>query len=336
MGQQENGAPVMVSVMVATYNQEKFIGQTLASIVAQQTDFRFEVIVGEDCSTDGTRAVVEEYAARYPDIVRPIYHATNQGATQNGLACLRLARGKYLACCDGDDFWCDVHRLQYEVDYLEQHPEYIAVNSRCRVVDDAGQEIQLEQIGARVQFWASEAGEFTLADFTAWRMPGHNSALLYRNIFLQHPEDMELYPYASPIVGDRTTVFLLVLYGKIRCLDRVVSCYRFRTDPGRTNFMAVYKNQNRKDADFLMLRRLEKWAWAHKQVQLDLSTVKKDRLAGAVVTLLRQPSWHNIVVVGRIIGYSGEPLRYGWYVLKALALKTYYWRIRGEDRLLRL
>ena len=335
MEQHEQDAPVMVSVTVVAYNQEQYIGQTLASIVAQQTDFRFEVIVGEDCSTDGTRAVVEAYAARYPDIVRPVYQTTNQGGTQNGLACLRLARGKYLACCDGDDYWCDEHRLQYEVDYLEQHPEYIAVNSRCRVVDDAGQEIPPERIGKRVQFWASEAGEFTLADFTAWRMPGHNSALLYRNIFRQHPEDMELFPYASPIVGDRTTVFLLVLYGKIRCLDRVVSCYRFRDDAGKTNFMAVYKNQNRKDEDFLMLRHLEKWAWAHKQVRLDLSTVKKDRLAGAVVTLLRQPSRHNAAVVVRIIRYSGEPLRYCWYTFKALVLKN-YWRLRGEDRLLRL
>ncbi len=334
--EQWDDVAIMVSVVVGTYNQERFIGETLASIVAQQTNFRFEVIVGEDCSTDGTRAVVEEYAARYPDIVRPVYHATNQGATKNGLVCLKLARGKYLACCDGDDYWCDEHRLQYEVDYLEHHPEYIGVNSRCRVVNDAGQEIPSEQIGARVRFWANEAGEFTLADFTAWRMPGHNSALVYRNIFLTHPEDMELYPYASPIVGDRTTVFLLTLYGKIRCLDRVVSCYRFRDDAGKSNFMAVYKNQNRKDEDFLMLRQLERWAWAHKQVRLDLSTVKKDRLAGAVVTLLRQPSRHNVAVVGRIIRYSGEPVRYGWYALKALLLKTYYWRICGEDRLLQL
>ena len=84
-----------------------------------------------------------------------------------------------------------------------------------------------------------------------------------------------------------------------------------------------------------MLRHLEKWAWAHKQVRLDLSTVKKDRLAGAVVTLLRQPSRHNAAVVVRIIRYSGEPLRYCWYTFKALVLKN-YWRLRGEDRLLRL
>ena len=73
---------IKVSVCVVTYNQEKYIAECLDSLVSQETDFKFEIIVGEDCSTDGTRAIVQQYVDKYPDIVKPIFHDQNVGAAQ--------------------------------------------------------------------------------------------------------------------------------------------------------------------------------------------------------------------------------------------------------------
>ena len=323
---------MMVSVIVVTYNHEKYISQALKSIVAQQTRFPFEIIVGEDCSTDRTRLIVQEYEKNFPDLIKPVYHRKNQGATQNGIACFSKAKGKYLAFCDGDDFWCDPTRLQYEVDYLETHPGLMGINNYCRIVDEDGISIPAENIGERLRFWNSPVGDYGLKDFEAWRLPGHISALMCRNIFLESPKDMELFTYASSIVGDRSNILLLVLKGKIHCDDRVVSCYRFRNGIRNANFMAVYKQKNLKDEDFLMLCRMEEWTWEHKGVRIDLTCTKKDRLAGAVVVFMKQPTLYNAGVIRRIMKYSGMPFRYFLYAIKAWLLKMYYWYVLNEDK----
>jgi len=108
-----------VSVCVITYNQEKYIRQCLQSIVDQETDFDFEVIVGEDCSTDGTRAIVQEFSEKFPNIVKPIYQKKNiDGGGYNFLTVHRAARGEYVAHIDGDDFALP-GKLQAQANILE-------------------------------------------------------------------------------------------------------------------------------------------------------------------------------------------------------------------------
>lgn len=115
----------LVSVKVPTYNHEHFIEACLAGILAQQTSFPFEVIVGEDASTDGTRARVEACARAHPERVRIVTSEGNVGPTRN-LARIRAAcRGKYEAMCEGDDLWIAPHKLQRQVDLLEAHPDYV-------------------------------------------------------------------------------------------------------------------------------------------------------------------------------------------------------------------
>lgn len=127
---------VKVSVCVVTYNHEKYIRQCLQSIVEQKTDFRFEVIVGEDCSTDGTRAIVLEFAEKYPDIVRPVFYEKNVGATQNYLTVLRLAAGELICNCDGDDYWLP-SKLETQVQFMDEHPECNVSGHRMYVTDDS-------------------------------------------------------------------------------------------------------------------------------------------------------------------------------------------------------
>jgi len=106
-----------------TYNHAPFIAEAIEGVLQQKTNFPFELIIGEDCSTDGTREIVFEYQKKYPDIIRVITSDKNVGAKQNGLRTLKAGRGKYIAFCEGDDYWHHPLKIQKQADYLEKHPE---------------------------------------------------------------------------------------------------------------------------------------------------------------------------------------------------------------------
>jgi glycosyltransferase involved in cell wall biosynthesis len=114
---------VKVSVALWTYNHEQFIAQAIESVLMQQTDFEYELIIGEDCSTDGTRAIVVEYFRKYPERIRPLLHEHNVGGAANSIAVLNSCRGQYIALLDGDDYLTDPLKLQKQVEFLEVHPE---------------------------------------------------------------------------------------------------------------------------------------------------------------------------------------------------------------------
>lgn len=119
----------LVSVAITTYNQESTIAQTLDSILAQQGDFTMEIVVGEDASSDGTRRICEEYAARYPNIIRLLPAAPNKGLLRNYRDVIRACRGKYIAECAGDDYWNGTDSLAQKIAFLETHPEYGVVHT---------------------------------------------------------------------------------------------------------------------------------------------------------------------------------------------------------------
>ena len=129
-----------VSVCVVTYNQEKYIRQCLQSIVNQETDFDFEVIVADDCSTDGTRAIVQEFVGRYPEVVKPIFHEKNIGAYKNFVFVHQQPIGKYIAHMDGDDY-CLPGKLQAQATYLDANPHCSIVWHRVKILNLSNNQI---------------------------------------------------------------------------------------------------------------------------------------------------------------------------------------------------
>lgn len=123
----DNDKPLMVTIRCITYNQEPYIRDCLEGFVMQQTNFRFEAIVHDDASTDGTAAIIKEYAEKYPDIIKPILETENQYSKHDGSLNRIMnehTHGKYVAWCEGDDYWIDHLKLQKQVDFLEAHPDY--------------------------------------------------------------------------------------------------------------------------------------------------------------------------------------------------------------------
>jgi len=115
---------VMVSVLCCTYNHRKFIERTLEGILSQETDFYFEVIISDDASTDGTQDIISKFMKKHPNNIRSILRHKNVGIGWNYYEALKIVKGKYLAICDGDDFWINNHKLQEQIDYLECNDDY--------------------------------------------------------------------------------------------------------------------------------------------------------------------------------------------------------------------
>jgi glycosyltransferase involved in cell wall biosynthesis len=117
-----NKHPV-VSVHMITFNHEPYVARAIEGVLMQETDFPIELVIGEDCSTDRTREIVLEYQKKHPETIRVIASARNVGPSVNELRTDKACRGKYVAYCEGDDYWHHPLKLQKQVDYLESHPE---------------------------------------------------------------------------------------------------------------------------------------------------------------------------------------------------------------------
>ena len=113
----------VVSVVLPSYNRANTVGQAIESILYQQCDFPFEIIIGDDCSTDDVRQVLQDYQQKYPDIIQLIFHEQNIGLSANWATCVKACSGKYICNCDNDDYWHNPDKLSFQFEYMESHPE---------------------------------------------------------------------------------------------------------------------------------------------------------------------------------------------------------------------
>lgn len=125
----------MISVLICTYNQEKYIAQAIESVLMQKCDEAFEILVGDDCSTDNTGTIVDKYQKQYPDIVRVIRPEKNGGASLNMVRLIEKAKGEYLSICDGDDYWLSDDILQKQVDVFRSMPDVgmVCAKAKCYI-----------------------------------------------------------------------------------------------------------------------------------------------------------------------------------------------------------
>lgn len=138
----ENGGvknkDILISVIVVTYNQEATIARTLDSILMQECEAKYEIVIGDDCSTDGTDVICRRYAREYPDRIRYFRRAANLGLVKNYYHCIADSYGKYLADCAGDDFWVDSHKLQMQLEIMEADDEVALVHTDWKCCDIRG------------------------------------------------------------------------------------------------------------------------------------------------------------------------------------------------------
>ncbi|HJV31902.1 MAG TPA: glycosyltransferase, partial [Bacillales bacterium] len=141
----ENNKTPLVSICCLSYNHESFIRQCLEGFLMQKTDFPFEVLIHDDASTDKTADIIREYESENPDIIKPLYETENQWSKGRGGSKefnFPRAKGKYIALCEGDDYWTDPYKLQKQVDFLEANQEYGLVHTDIEYVDTSSKAIE--------------------------------------------------------------------------------------------------------------------------------------------------------------------------------------------------
>lgn len=212
----QNNYDVMVSICCLTYNHAPFIRQCLDGFIMQKTNFAFEVLIHDDASTDGTEEIIREYEAKYPDIIKPLYEKENQwvkGRRGSAVFNFPRVRGKYIAMCEGDDYWTDSLKLQKQVDFLEENPEYSGCSHQTRVIYSDGSKnshVFREKVNSKLE----------LIDMLEIRK-FHTASVMFRNSIIQKNE----FPI-DITAGDRVINLLLASYGPIRFIPEVMCVYR--------------------------------------------------------------------------------------------------------------
>lgn len=178
MVEKKNIHDCLVSVRILAFNQEKYISRAIDSILQQKCNFRYEIVISEDCSLDRTREICVEYQKKYPHIIKLILNNQNLGLIKNFVSTTRQLSGKYIAPCAGDDYWCDEYKLQKQVDFLEENLDY----SMC--FTNAYEEFYFSwREYSRRLFANIENGDYSASQFiTDWIIPA--SSVMYRNYLI--------------------------------------------------------------------------------------------------------------------------------------------------------
>ena len=204
-----------VSVVMVTYNQERFIAEAIESVLAQETDFDYELVIGEDCSTDETARICREYAARNPGKVRLLSRRSNIGARRNFVDAYSACAGEYLTILEGDDYWTCPRKLQKQADALDRHPDWAVCFHRvhCFRDDGTGEERELPQL--------DREAVFTLDDLLRGNFIQTCSVMLRKKSL---PEIPEWYLHHQP--PDWALGILHAKRGSIGYLPEVMAAYR--------------------------------------------------------------------------------------------------------------
>ena len=235
----------LVTVLVTTYNQEKYIAQALDSVLAQKTDFPFEIYVSEDCGTDGTRTILQDYARSYPDMIRLNLRDKNVGISRNWYEGLCAARGEYVCTLEGDDWWLDDCKLQKQMNFLREHPDYAAVSHTIRQTDDAGNIYGCEPHDPRI------LGHDATPQLFLQGVTFSCTACLVKNLFRTPDAARERCVTANRSIADFALCMLFLDDGKVFVMDEPLSAYRVAgTDGAHQNYNAT-RSEVQKYCDFL-------------------------------------------------------------------------------------
>ena len=237
-------AAIMVSIHCLVYNHEPFIRQCLEGFVMQKTNFPFEAIVHEDASTDGSAAIIREYAEKYPDIIKPIFETENQYSKHDDSIARVMhvhMRGKYIAWCEGDDYWIDPLKLQKQVDFLESHPDYGMCYTNFNLYKQEQNKMFFNVFDS---FPEQFPNEYSLSDFilrTGFMCP---PSWLYRK---------ELYNSFKPGIRSLDVSFLLFAHflyeTKLHYIHDVTAVYRYHD--GSVSHVKDYKSQYKRRKSIL-------------------------------------------------------------------------------------
>lgn len=224
-----NESEVMVTVWCLAYNHERYIRKTLEGFVSQKTNFRFQVLVHDDASTDNTQSIIREFEEKYPDIIKPIYQTENQykkGVNKLSTFLVPNIKGKYVAFCEGDDYWCDDTKLQQQYDIMEADPDIYMCTHKVQCINEDGslneRTIPEDSYGLTVSGIVPKEKIANML-WCGGGYPFHTCSYFLKRETL----NLEKYRTICPLLnGDQAMMRLALHFGKIYYIDKTFSCRR--------------------------------------------------------------------------------------------------------------
>jgi glycosyltransferase involved in cell wall biosynthesis len=220
----------LVSICCITYNHEKFIAQAIEGFLMQKTSFDFEINIGEDCSTDTTKKIIEEYIKKFPQRINLFASDSNYGAMINFKNTYSKCNGKYITISEGDDYWTDPNKLQKQVDFLEQNEDFAICFHNMNVIYDNDTLPHLSNP-------EDQKDITTIEDLAEKGNYITTSSCLFRNYNIELPE--WFYEF---IVGDYILHLLNARYGKIYYMNQTMGVYRIHSNGAWGNKHFIYKH----------------------------------------------------------------------------------------------
>ena len=227
---------IWVSIICPVYNKGEYIAQGLDSILSQKTDYSYEILVGEDCSTDNSYEVLAKYEQKYPDIIHIYRRKKNLRQSRNVYDLFQKSRGKYVMILDLDDYWSSEYKLQKQITFLEEHPEYIGVvhdfdtvNKNCEIINEGQDSRTIKDYLGR---------EIKLEDFLENGFIFQTATLCYRNIWREDWDYSILYTSDDTVV-DLTINTMLLRRTPLFVLPESLSAYRLVIEDGAANIRSV-------------------------------------------------------------------------------------------------
>lgn len=224
---------IIVSVVCATFNHENYIKACLDGFLIQQTNFKFEILIHDDASTDATASIIKTYEEKHPNLIKPIYQTENQyskGVHITNTFIYPIAKGKYIAMCEGDDYWTDPLKLQKQVDFLEENEDYGLV---CTNLVNYKQKTN--------QFYDSTIVPFDTygyEDVMNWRNQVWTLTVCYRKGLLRNIPELDASKY---FYGDRVLFFHLSLQSKVKFINEKTAVYRV-LEESASHFRSKFKS----------------------------------------------------------------------------------------------
>ena len=299
--QVKHDSEILLSVAMITYHHENYIRKALDSILMQNVNFKYEIIIGEDCSPDNTRTILLEYYEKYPNRIKLIFRDKNVGATKNLYDVLMNCQGKYIALLEGDDFWTDSNKLQLQVNFLEEHKEYTGVSHDFEYVNKFGEHLSLSN---EKNSDCDSSLEFTMNDFAKWEWPIQTATLVFRNFFLTNKdEDFSIIYTAHSLMADRTLAMLILKKSNILIIRKVMSAYRYVFEKNCTNYTSQFEMpDNRKDIVETTLRyinMLEKYLTSCSNY--NFAFIKSQFVNEMIIKTIKSPTLDSVKDLNEIL-----------------------------------
>lgn len=303
----------VVSICCLTYNHILYIRQCLDGFMMQKINFPIEILIYDDASTDGTQGIIREYENKYPDIIKPIYQKENQyskGIKVSLVYNYSRAKGKYIALCEGDDYWTDPYKLQKQVDFLESHPDYVMCSHRFN------QYIQEKELLEEEQDKDFKGADYDLKNLIGGKWLTQTLTVMYRRSAL----DLKRYA-AYGMSMDMILFYELLRNGKGYCFPDIMAVYRVHkggvwseVSMNRQRLMefrarlAIYKVEQSNDAAMFVLFQFakaisRKWMLVQWKLFIKVVQILKKHYGGRFVLKLM----FDKIILGKRLNWDEVP-----------------------------